>query len=142
MLREIKDNEFELLRPCIECLNNHHNEISINFKGTYPRHNVEDKINTFRESVLSGKSKIAVIIDENKIVGVCKIDLDGIFDYLVVLCDYRQKGYGDRLMKWALEEYKRLNINNIELHTVYGNDAIHFYEKYGFKMQSYVMERR
>ncbi len=142
MLREINNNEFESLRECIECLNEHHNNVSVNFKGTYPRHSVEDKINSFKESVLNNKSKIAVINEDKRIVGVIKIDLDGVLDYLVVLPEYRHKGYGDQLMKWALNEYEKLGIKDIELHAVYGNETVHFYEKYGFKIQSYVMERR
>jgi len=141
MFREIKENEFELLRPCIECLNKHHNEVSINFKETYPRHSVEDKIKTFKESVLNKKSKIAIIEDDNKIVGLIKIDLDGVLDYLVVLPQYRHLGYGDKLMRWALDEFDKLNIKKVELHIVYGNDTVKFYEKYGFKKQSYIMER-
>jgi len=142
MLREIKQDEFELIRPLIEALNKHHNNVSVNFKGLYPLHPVDEKIATFKKAFIEGKSKIALIIDDNKMVGLIKIDLDGVLDYLIVLEEYRHKGYGDELMKWALDEFAKLNITSIELHVVYGNDTVNFYEKYGFKKQSYIMTRK
>ena len=59
--------------------------------------------------------------DNGSVVGFCKIDICGYvgkLDYLVVLKEYRGKGYGK---------------------VVDGNEAIHLYEKYGFKMNAHIL---
>lgn len=143
MLEELKANEIKMLKPLMEYLGTHHNDVSINFKGYYPRHKDEDRIERFEKEINAGCSKAFACYEDNKIVGVIKIDFEnnnGVIDYFVVLEEYQGKGYGKALMDKALEVFKERNINNIELHVVYGNDAINFYEKYGFKKQSYIME--
>lgn len=143
MLKELKENEVKALKPLMEYLGRHHNNVSVNFKGFYPRHKDEERIERFEKEIKNGNSKAFACYEDNRIVGVIKIDFEGnngVIDYFVVLEEYQGKGYGKELMDKALETFKEHNIKNIELHVVYGNDTINFYEKYGFKKQSYIME--
>ncbi|MDO4940533.1 MAG: GNAT family N-acetyltransferase [Erysipelotrichaceae bacterium] len=143
MIKEIETNEIKTLRPLMEYLALHHNEVSSNFKNSYPRHSDEDRIKRFEKEISDGTSKAFGCYENNQLVGAVKIDFDGIngvVDYFVVLKQYQGKGYGKELMDRAIESFKERNIKNIELHVVYGNDAVNFYEKYGFKKQSYIME--
>lgn len=143
MIKELKIEEIKLLKPLMEYLAVHHNDVSVNFKGSYPRHKDEDRIVRFEKEISEDTSKAYVCLEDELIVGVVKIDFNndkGVIDYFVVLKEYQGKGYGKALMDKALATFKERNIKDIELHVVYGNDAIDFYEKYGFKIQSYVME--
>lgn len=75
-------------------------------------------------------------------MGFCKIDICGNvgkLDYLVVLKEYRGKGYGKALMDWAMSSFDGNGVHHIEVKVVDGNEAIYLYEKYGFKMNAYIL---
>jgi ribosomal protein S18 acetylase RimI-like enzyme len=42
-------------------------------------------------------------------------------------------------MDWALNTFQKLGINEIDVKVVYGNEAIHLYEKYGFRERFVIM---
>ena len=133
-MREISPNETEKLYDCLEALAKHHNQVSVFFKGDYPQIPSEQKIVQFGKELAEGRSRIAVIENEHKVIGFCKINTDGsrgIVEYLVVLDQERGKGYGAAFMDWALNAFRKLGINEIDVKAVYGNEAIRFYEKYG-----------
>ncbi|MGN0410411.1 MAG: GNAT family N-acetyltransferase [Candidatus Fimousia sp.] len=141
-IREIDTSETNKLLECIIQLSEHHNQVSVNFKGSFPSRPYEETIRIFSEGLQDKNSYIAVIEDADKIVGFCKVDLiskNGKLDYLVVLQEYRGKGLGNQLMDWAMNTFRKHHIKHIEVKVVDGNDAIHLYEKYGFKMQSHIL---
>ena len=141
-IREIDASETNKLLECITQLSEHHNQVSVNFKGSFPSRPYEETIRIFTESLQDKNSYIAVIEDADKIVGFCKVDIickNGRLDYLVVLQEYRGKGLGNQLMDWAMNTFRKYHIKHIEVKVVDGNDAIHLYEKYGFKMQSHIL---
>ena len=140
-MRLLAYEETGRLAECLEALAAHHNEVSVHFRGAYPKRPYEDTLASFREDVRGGRSRIAVI-EEGKILGFCKIDIDGAdgkLDYLVVLKEARGKGYGGLLLVWALDAFRDSGVRRIELRVVDGNDAAGFYEKYGFRINSHVM---
>lgn len=141
-IREINAEETERLLECMMRLSEHHNQVSINFKGYFPRNPYEETLHAFHESLKSGKSHIAVVRDHEKIAGFCKVDVgdrSGKLDYLIVLPEYRGKGIGKDFMDWAMAVFRRYGIKNIEVKVVDGNDAIRLYEKYGFKMNAHIL---
>jgi len=141
-MREINPNETEKLYDCLEALAKHHNQVSVFFKGDYPQIPSEQKIVQFGKELAEGRSRIAVIENEYKVIGFCKINTDGsrgIVEYLVVLDQERGKGYGAAFMDWALNAFRKLGINEIDVKAVYGNEAIRFYEKYGFRERSVIL---
>ncbi len=142
MIREIHSEETGKLFECLEALAEHHNQVSVHFKGCYPQTSSIQRIKQFESELKEGTSHIAVIDNDSKITGFCKIGTDGntgILEYLVVLDWERGKGYGAALMDWALNTFQKLGIHEIDVKVVYGNEAIRFYEKYGFREKSVIM---
>ena len=90
-------------------------------------------------------SRIAVIEEDSGIVGFCKVDLHGDgtgkLDYLVVLPQCRGRKYGKALMDWAMAVFSGSGVRKIEVKVVDGNDAVHLYEKYGFRMNAHILVR-
>ena len=117
----------------------------MNFAGDYPRKPSDKVIEEFFESVSAGSAEVAVAAVGDNIAGFVKISFcgdEGWLDYLFVLEKYRKKGYGAMLMDWAMAEFERLGVGKINVKVVCGNDAVGLYEKYGFKMNAYIMSAR
>ena len=141
-MRELDYQETDRLEECLNELAEHHNEVSNGFKGCYPKRPFAETLKSFREDVQSGKSRIAVVENGDKVLGFCKIDIcgtEGKIDYLIVLKEARGNGYGNVLMDWAVDALKQSGVNRIEVRVVDGNDAIRFYEKYGFRINSQIL---
>ena len=141
-MRELDCTEVCRLRECLEQLAEHHNEVSVNFRGSFPKRPAEDTLASFEQAVRSGKSRIAVIEDNGRVLGFCKTDTEGEegkLDYLIVLKEYRGAGYGKVLMDRAMEVFRESGVRRIEIRVVDGNDAMGFYEKYGFRTVSHIL---
>lgn len=141
-IREIKENEVYKLLACLEELAGHHNSISVNFRGYYPSRPFENTLKMFCTNLQNGQSRIAVAEKEDAVIGFCKIDMIdemGKLDYLVVLKQYRGQGLGNQFMNWAMENFHKHGIAHIEVKVVDGNDAIHLYEKFGFRINSHIL---
>ncbi len=141
-MREINPEEVYMLKECLVSLAEVHNRVSTNFRGRYPKEPFDETINRFTADLSKGTSSIAVIEDDDKVIGFCKINYGlavGVLEYLVVVEDCRGKGYGARLMDWAINKFDELGIRNIDVKVVDGNEAITLYEKYGFKMNAHIL---
>ncbi len=141
-MREISSKETGRLLECLEALAEHHNQVSTHFKGRYPQTPSEQKIIQFESELEEGRSRSAVIENEKKVIGFCKINTDadtGVLEYLVVLDRERGKGYGAALMEWALNTFRALGIKEIDVKVVCGNDAVRLYEKYDFRARSVIL---
>ena len=141
-MREINPNETGKLYDCLEALAKYHNQVSVHFKGDYPQIPSEQKTARFRKELEEGRSRIAVAENDHKVIGFCKINTDGsrgVLEYLVVLDQERGKGYGAAFMDWALNAFRELGMNEIDVKAAYGNEAIRFYEKYGFREKSVIL---
>ena len=142
MIREIHSEETGKLYECLEALAKHHNKVSVHFKGCYPQTPSGKRIKQFESELEEGKSRIAVAENDSHIVGFCKIGTDGstgVLEILVVLDQERGKGYGAALMDWAMNTFRKLGVNEIDVKVVYGNEAVRLYEKYGFREKSIIM---
>ena len=88
-LRQITADEAPRLRACVQALSEHHNRVSVNFKGSYPSRPYDKTLSLFAQALEENVSRIAVIEEDSGIVGFCKVDLHGDgtgkLDYLVVL---------------------------------------------------------
>lgn len=141
-MRELKNQEVYLLEECLKELAGHHNEVSVNFSGCFPKRPFQETLAAFEIDVNSGNSRIAVIERKSEILGFCKVNIqgeEGTIDYLVVLKKHRGNGYGETLLKWALDTLQKNGISRIEVRVVDGNDAIRFYEKHGFRIASHIL---
>ena len=141
-VRKIDKAEVYKLLDCIMALSAYHNQVSINFKGCYPNRPYSTTLKMFEDNLENGISQIGVVENPEKIMGFCKIDIyqnSGKLDYLMVLEEYRGNGYGKLLMDWAMEQFSKHNVGRIEVKVVDGNETIHLYEKYGFKMNAHIL---
>ena len=141
-MREIKADEAYKVYDCLESMAEHHNKVSTYFKGHYPTMSSKEIIRDFERKLEEGKAFISVVENKDKVVGFCKISVngsEGVIDYLAVLEEERGRGYGTALIDWAFKKFAELNITGIELKVVYGNDVINLYKKYGFKEKSIIM---
>ena len=141
-MKEIEAKEIDKLKNCLQELADHHNRVSINFKGSYPKRPFEETLTQFVSDIDAGNSSIAVIEAEDRVVGFCKINYCsavGVLEYLIVSEDYRGNGYGAQLMNWALNRFEELDIRDIDVKVADGNDAVFLYEKYGFKMNAHIL---
>ena len=141
-MREITAEEVWKLEECLQKLSDYHNKVSVNFKGAYPSRPYKTTLQLFVQALTKQTSKIAVIEENQRMVGFCKIDLlerNGKLDYLIVLDEYRGKGYGGLLMDWAMKKFNEFHIKHIEIKVIDGNKAIHLYEKYGFKISAHIL---
>lgn len=141
-MREISFEETDKLYGCLEELAKHHNKVSTHFEGYYPITPSEQRIESFKGELKSGKSFISVIENDQKVIGFCKISVDGgkgVLEYLVILEQKRGHGYGIALMDWAMEKFQELEITDIDVKVVFGNNALDFYKKYGFREKSIVL---
>ena len=143
-MREIGAKEVFRLRACLEALAEHHNQVSIHFKGAYPHRPYEETLNSFSSELACGSSRIAVIEEQDTVIGFCKVDCngaDGKLDYLIVLPSCRGKGCGRQLLDWAMAAFEESGVRAIEVKVVDGNDAFSLYEKYGFRMNAHILLR-
>lgn len=141
-MREIGSEEVPRLHGCLAELAEHHNRVSVNFKGCYPKQPLEETLMRFSSDVDAGVSSIAVAESDDEVIGFCKINHDssvGVLEYLIVSESHRGKGYGAQLMGWALRRFEELGIHDIDVRVADGNDAISLYEKYGFKMNAHIL---
>ena len=141
-MREITEVEVPRLSRCLQALAEYHNEVSNYFKGSYPSRPYEKTLALFEEALAKKISRVAVVEVDNQIVGFCKVDMcgeNGKLDYLVIQKEYRGKGYGTALMDWAMQVFDESNVHHIEVKVVDGNEAIHLYEKYGFKINAHIL---
>ena len=60
-MRVIKSDEVYKLKECLTALAAHHNKISINFKGCYPKTPIEDTMDRFADELENETANIAVI---------------------------------------------------------------------------------
>ena len=141
-MREITAEEAPKLLMCLEELSAYHNSVAINFQGIYPVRPYDKTLANFADALNTHTSRIAVAESGGVITGFCKIDLaapNGKLDYLIVLNKYRGKGYGKKLMDWAMSAFKTCGITNIEVKVICGNHAQQLYEQYGFKPQAQIL---
>ncbi len=142
MIREIRAEEAPKLYDCLAALAGHHNAVSEHFSGLYPIKPHDAVLSDMQQQIKEGGTKVAVVEENGSIVGFAKLELIarcGYLTYLVVLEPYRGKGYGSMLMDWVMETFRAADIHAIELKVVAGNEAIHLYEKYGFRLSSHIM---
>ena len=79
-MREINPNETDKLYECLEALAEHHNQVSVYFKGHYPQTPSEQKIRQFESELEEGRARIAVAENDGKVIGFCKIITDASSD--------------------------------------------------------------
>lgn len=126
----------------IDKLSQYHNGVSKNFKNLYPMQNPSVTVKEFEDDVENGKSIILVDREKNTTKGFIKLDFNkdvGAISYLFVQDEYRGEGIGKVLIEEAMKKFKEYRVKQVDAKVVYGNPAVEYYEKLGFKKQQYIM---
>jgi len=137
-------DDLKAIQPTWEKLTTHHAETSKYFKAyfsDYPFSNREAKLKKRGEG---GKTKIDLVVDDETdipyahCISIIDCDGKGELESLYVDETLRKMSYGKILMNRAVEWFEENNIDEFAIEVSVGNeDALAFYEKYGYKPFSY-----
>jgi len=131
-----------------EALNEHHLQLSANFKQYYCSMTFEKRKADLLKKAIGGKMRVDLAVDEasGQNVGYCVSSLDGEkkgeIESIFVNEAYRGLGIGDSLMKKALSwmDQKGAMAKIVEVGT--GNEqAFNFYARYGFLPRKTVLKQ-
>ncbi len=133
--------------PCIEDLwielNTHHGQLSSNFKQYFDTLTFQDRI---KQLVRKEELSLFAVSDAGPYVGYCIATVDrsrGEIDSIYVKASHRGQGIGHELMFRALEWLRAQACTEINIYVAEGNEqALSFYEKYGFRKRYTVMGKR
>lgn len=137
-------DEIEILREPLEKLHKYHNSKSKYFSGDYPRVTFEERIGDYRENAKYGEYRIELLF-ETKTMHLIAFSIvygkkaSGKVEVLYVDKGYRSNNLGTKLMNNVIKWFREKDIYDIELTVVYGNQAVSFYEKFGFFPRSIIM---
>lgn len=85
------------------------------------------------EQLEDKKDKIFVLRESEELIGSVSI-IDGEIDDLIVNSKYQGKGYGKKLLLYAINKMQGLKVEKITLHVAKWNEkALKLYENNGFK---------
>lgn len=110
----------------------------LHFKGIYPVEEVKKRLNDKNCVYLAGK-------EDNKVVGFMFAWISegaGNVHWLGLLPEYRQKGYGDKLIEETLRIFKEKGCHEAKLFT-YPSEKIayHLFQKHGFRETAFIDQR-
>lgn len=140
-------NEIQLIKPLWEKLNLIHLNKSVYFKSKYEKFKFEKRMESVSKICENCIVKLDVILDNDTMdyVGYCLSSIKGnIGEIESIFIEKQYRGYklGDKLMINALNWFESNSITNVQINVVYENDeAILFYEHYGFYVGNYILKR-
>jgi len=139
--------EIELMKPLWEQLNSMHYDKSVYFKKKYEKFTFEKRMESINEKAQKGILKLDMLLDRDNgnYIGYCLSSIEdnlGEIESIYIENQYRKFRLGDKLMKNALAWFEANSITNIQINVVYANDeALPFYERYGFHVGNYILKR-
>jgi ribosomal protein S18 acetylase RimI-like enzyme len=140
VIEQLNYNDIGNIIYVLSSLADHHNKTSKYFSGFYPLKPFDKTISEISQKVKDGYSTVDVIKKNSEIIAFSQYTIEqnlGKLEYLAVLPEYRNRGYGRILMEKVFQYFKTKNIERIELKVAYRNDdAKKFYEYFGFKLLS------
>lgn len=145
LLKILDSNEINKILPLLKFLAENDDNVSKNFKGIgmYPTESFDQTISKISKKVKNGSSRVDVIKNNDRIIGFIQYTIAeniGEINYIVILPEFKGKGYGKILFERALNYFETQKVKRVDLGVVYGNDSAKmFYEKYGFKTSCLIM---
>lgn len=146
-LLEKNFTEIELIEPLWNQLNSVHFDKSIYFKNRFETLTFDKRMQSIYKKAQQGMIKLDMLWDsgKEKYVGYCLSSIEdhvGELESIYIENEYRKFGLGAKFMKSALEWFESNEITNIQINVVYANDeALPFYERYGFYVGNYILKR-
>lgn len=136
-----------MVEPLWEGLSEHHSNISKDFSESIRKRTFANRVADFEGKASNHIFRIELIKIDNtrQPIGYCisslSNDLDGEVESIFIEDDYRGLNIGELLMKNALNWMDEHNAKSKRISVIAGNDVLKFYEKYGFKVRSYILEQ-
>ena len=139
--------EIEIIKPLWEQLNSIHLDKSIYFKKKFKNHTFDKRMESIYKKAQKGIMKLDILLDNDtgNYIGYCLSSIEdnlGEIESIYIENQYRKFRLGDKLMMNALTWFESNTITNIQINVVYANDeALPFYERYGFHVGNYTLKR-
>ncbi len=137
----------EYVGPLWDKLNHHHKNNSINFKEKYENFSFKERSSGFL-AYKNDNINIDLIKDKEKeiYVGYCVSTINsgsvGEISSLYIEPEYRKYGIGDELIKRALKWLDDNKVNKKIIGVAIGNEyVLKFYERYGFRSRTIILEQ-
>jgi ribosomal protein S18 acetylase RimI-like enzyme len=140
--------EIELIKPLWEQLNIVHLGKSIHFKSKFEKFTFDERVKFIYEKSQNGTVKIDLLwnSETKNYVGYCLNSISdnlGEIESIYIEDKYRKFGLGGKLMDSSLSWFELNGITNIQIGVVYSNEeALPFYERYGFYVGTYVLRKK
>ncbi|MBU3143839.1 GNAT family N-acetyltransferase [Clostridium sp. CF012] len=140
--------EIELIKPLWEQLNCVHFKKSIYFKSKFEKFTFDKRVKSIYEKAQTGTIKIDMLwnSETENYVGYCLSSIEdnlGEIESIFIEDQYRKFRLGGKLMESSLSWFELNGITNIQIGVAYSNDeALPFYERYGFYIGNYILKRK
>lgn len=139
---ELNTDDFDEIKELWERLNALHEERSKNFKKHFQMFTFED-----RSKQLLKKENIKIFVANNgsENIGYCVSTIEnntGEIDSIYIIPKYQGQGIGKELIEKGLDWLEKMGCKSIKVAVAEGNEqAIHFYEGFGFKKRFVVLQK-
>ncbi|MCD7897414.1 MAG: GNAT family N-acetyltransferase [Planctomycetaceae bacterium] len=144
--RHLTPGEVPLLRPLLDELRNHHNAVSVDFRGVFPLVSPDRELPHIAEQITKGDARVEAFFAGNDLVAFSVASQEyglGSVDLVYVAPEFRRRGLARRAVELSIEYPKENNVRLIDIHVVYGNVAARrLYESMGFRLRSEVLAMR
>jgi len=132
-----------------EKLNEHHKNKTVYFAQRFANYQFEQRKAKILQKSKTARIRIDLAKDSEKdnIIAYCisSVDSEGIGEVISIFVDtgYRKLGVGGVLMERTIGWMEKLSVKSKRIDVVYGNEeALPFYEKFGFFPQLLVLEQK
>jgi len=137
----------DLIQPLWEKLNEHHRKKKTDFQNHYENFTFQERKEVLLGKALGGDMRVDLAEERESelLVGYCVTTIssenEGEIDSIYVHEKYRSLGIGDKLMERSLDWLEKKGIKNKKVVVAAGNqEAISFYERYGFRHRFTTLE--
>ncbi|AUB55425.1 GNAT family N-acetyltransferase [Methanobacterium subterraneum] len=145
---ETNQLNLDLIQPLWEKLNEHHRRQKSDFKDHYANFTFQERKKVLLNKARDGDMLICLAEDERSgiFVGYSVTTISsenvGEIDSIYVGGEYRLQGIGNELMKRSLGWMDKKGVNSRKVVVATSNqEAISFYERYGFRRRSINLEK-
>ncbi len=146
-LKLIDADNLYLMKPLLTALSEHNRNLCTYSDLPYANVPVETLLVFLGKNLDNGTGKIMGLFDNKKgseeiAAGFAAIRYEngnGWLDDIFIYEEYRGRGYGRRLMQWALDSFKKENVQNVQIISLTGSAARPFSEKFGFRAKNEIL---